>query len=94
MDNWKGYKSPFRRPGHIYSKIINCQVDINANNVLIPNPDIYHTGGHKRFMIPMTRIDSYKFSFFPSAIKIWNSLSQHVINLTEIERFKHNLDTI
>ena len=42
-------------------KIINCQVDINADNLLIPNPDIYHTRGHnKRFMIPMTRIDSYK----------------------------------
>ena len=79
-------------------KIINCQVDINADNLLIPNPDIYHTRGHnKRFMIPTTRIDSYIFSFFLSAIKIWNSLSQHVINSTEIEQFKHNLaglDTI
>ena len=27
----------------------------------------------------------------PSAIKIWNSLSQHVIDLTDIEEFKHSL---
>jgi len=25
----------------------------------------------------MTRFDAYKFSFFPSAIKIWNPLPQH-----------------
>ena len=39
----------------------------------------------------MTRIDCYKFSFFPSAINIWNSLPQHVIDLTEIDQFKHSL---
>ena len=39
----------------------------------------------------MTRIDCYKFSFFPSAINIWNSLPQHVIDLTQIDQFKHSL---
>ena len=29
-------------------------------------------------MIPMT--NCYKYSYFPSAIKIWKSLLQHVIN--------------
>ena len=42
-------------------------------------------------MIPMTRIDCYKHSFLPSAIKIWNSLSQHVIEMTEIKQFKVSL---
>jgi len=70
-------------------KIITNQIDINADNLLIPNPNIYHTRGYnKRFMIPMTRIDAYKFSFFQSAI---NSLSRHVINSSEIEQFKHSL---
>ena len=36
-------------------------------------------------------LNSYKHSFFPSAIKIWNSLPQHVIDLTDIEEFKHSL---
>ena len=80
-------------------KIINCQVDINTDNLLVLNPDIYHTRGHnRRFTPPVTRIDSYKFSLFSiPAIKIWNFLPQHVINSTEIEQFMHNLaglDTI
>ena len=33
-----------------------------------------------RFIQPMTRIDSYMYSFFPSAIKIWNDLPQNVID--------------
>ena len=32
MDNWKGYKSPFRRPGHIYKaeKLSVCLSDGHA----------------------------------------------------------------
>jgi len=73
-------------------KIISHQIDINADHLLIPNPDIHHTRSHsKRFLIPMTCVDSYKYSFFPSAIKIWNSLPQHVINSTDTEQFKYSL---
>ena len=42
-------------------------------------------------MLPMTRINSYKYFFLPSAIKIWNSLPQHMIDLTEIKQLKHSL---
>ena len=70
-------------------KVISHQIDINADDF---NPNIYHTRGHdKRFLTLMTRIDCYKFYFFPSAINIWNSLPQHVIDLTEIDQFKYSL---
>ena len=47
-------------------KIISHQIDINADDFLCSNPNLHHTGGHdKRFLTPMTRIDCYKFSFFP-----------------------------
>ena len=73
-------------------KIISHQIDINADDFLFSNPNLHQTRGHdKRFLTPMTRIDCYKFSFFPSAINIWNSLPQHVIDLTEIDQFKHSL---
>jgi len=76
-------------------KIINHHVDINAINFLISSSNDHNTRGHRmRFLQPMIRVDSYKFSFFPSAIKIWNSLPQHVIKLTDsskIEQFKHRL---
>ena len=38
-----------------------------------------------RFMQPMTRIDSYMYSFFPSAIKIWKDLPQNVIDSNDID---------
>ena len=73
-------------------KILTHQIDINADHLLNPHPDCHLTRGHsKRFMLPTTRLNSYKHSFFPSAIKIWNSLPQHVIDLTDIEEFKHSL---
>ena len=48
-----------------------------------------------RFMQPMTRIDSYiMYSFFPSAIKIWNDLPQNVIESNDIDQFKQKLAII
>jgi len=73
-------------------KIINHHVDINATDFLILISNDHNTRGHSmRFSQLMTRVDSYKFSFFPSAIKIWNSLPQHVIDSSKIEQFKHSL---
>jgi len=71
-------------------KIISHQIDINADHLLIPNPEIHHTRGHsKRFLIPMTRVDSYKYSFFSHLQS--KSLPQHVINSTDTEQFKYSL---
>ena len=39
-----------------------------------------------------TRIDSYKFSFFPSSIKLWNFLPSFVINSMNIDQFCNNLN--
>ena len=39
-----------------------------------------------------TRIDSYKFSFFPSTIKLWNSLPPFVVNSPTYDQFCINLD--
>ena len=73
-------------------KIIHNLVDISANYYLTPVPMMYDTSGHNmRFMQPMTRTDSYLHSFFPSVIKIWNSLPQHVIDLKDIDEFKLRL---
>ena len=47
-----------------------------------------------RFMQPMTRIDSYMYSFFPSPIEIWNDLPQNVIDSNDIDQFKQKLAII
>ena len=46
-------------------KIINHLVNIPANPFLTPLTTVHSTRGHNmRFMQPMTRIDSYMYSFF------------------------------
>ena len=40
---------------------------------------------------PMTLIDAYKFSFFPSTIKLWNQLPADVINSSTPNEFCNNL---
>ena len=47
-----------------------------------------------RFMQPMTQIDSYMHSFLPLAIKIWNDLSQNVIDSNYMDQFKQKLAII
>jgi len=44
-------------------KIVSHLIDINADHLFIPNPDIHHTRGfNKRFLIAMTCIDILFFS--------------------------------
>ena len=59
--------------------------------MLIPSPDIHHTIGHsKRFMIPTTRINCYKHSFYLQ-FEFGISYPQQVIEMTEIKQFKVSL---
>ena len=44
------------------------------------------------FTQPHTRVDCFKFSFFPSTIKLWNSLPPYVINSPTCSQFCTNLD--
>lgn len=73
-------------------KIIHNFIDIPADIHLIPVSSGHYTRGHQmRFQQPMTRINSYLHSFFPSSIKIWNSLSDDIISCTTLEQFKQKL---
>ena len=48
--------------------------------------------GHKhRFIQPATRVDSYKHSFFPSTIHMWNSLPHQVVSSESLLQFKNSL---
>ena len=40
-----------------------------------------------------TKVDSYKFHFFPSVIKLWNSLPPPVVDSPTLNDFYINLDT-
>ena len=41
-----------------------------------------------------TRLDSFKFSFYPSVIKLWNNLSQNIINAPTYTDFCNAIDTL
>ena len=93
MNNFFSYTSVAQQERAIMTfKIIHNLVDIPVNSYLTPIPMTHDTRGHNmRFMQQMTRTDCYLHSFFPSAIKIWNSLPQHVIYSKDIDEFKQRL---
>ena len=60
----------------IMFKFVHNLVDIPADKLLLPISTAHCTrrGHHMRFIQPAARIDYYSHSFFPSSIKIWNSI--------------------
>ena len=68
-------------------RIVNGLVAIPADEHLTPIQN--RTRGHGiRFLRPHTRIQAYKHSFFPSAIKIWNTLPQDLTSRPSLESFR------
>ena len=64
-------------------KIIHGIVEVQSHTYLTPTPSPHHTRGHHhRFQQLPTRVDSYKYSFFPDTLKIWNSLPEHIVELS------------
>ena len=49
-------------------------------NTDMSNPMDTITSHDLQFQIPNTRIDTYKFSYFPRTIRMWNILPQHVVS--------------
>ena len=46
---------------------------------------------NQKYIRPATRIDAYKYSFFPASIKEWNKLPAHVVECATLEGFKASL---
>ena len=46
---------------------------------------------NQKYIRPATRIDAYKYSFFPASIKEWNKLPAHVVECATLESFKASL---
>ena len=64
--------------------------DPSVSNSLIPNPRDSRKG---YFTQLQSQTDSYKFSFFPTAIKLWKSLPLPVINSCNLNQFCNNINT-
>ena len=73
----------------MFFKILHKLVDINLQDIMIPRPSSYNTRGHHlRFFQVPTRVNAFQHSFFPYTIKLWNSLPDSIVNITNIETFK------
>jgi len=73
----------------LYKIILNHISDI-PNDCLTPISSNLRNG---YFNQPNIRVDSFKFSFFPSVIKLWNNLPQIIVNAPTCTEFCYNLDT-
>ena len=72
-------------------KIINNIVDVDLDGNLLMSASSYHTRCH--LTQPYSRVDAYKYSFIPSAIKLWNTLPHDVVYQETVNNFQNKLLT-
>ena len=68
-------------------KIVNNLVEIETGNSLIKN-NLPTRGHSNRFKQPFTGVNSFKYSFYPDAVKLWNKLPDTINNCTTLQNFK------
>ena len=78
----------FRSKSIMMYKILNNLIDI-PSCYFIPS---HHPLRRGYFIQLPARIDSFKFSFFPPIIKIWNSLPSYLTNSLSLNHFCNYLD--
>ena len=71
-------------------RIVNHLIEIPSSSFFRPT-NLSTRGHHLRFLIPFCRIDVYQHSFFPSGIRLWNSLPEHLATADTLEAFKGGL---
>ena len=66
-------------------KILKAMISIPSNNF---KPVTFNTRGYQsHFQCLQTTCDSYRFSFFPSAIRLWNCLSTDVTSIASFNEY-------
>ena len=74
-------------------RIYHRLVDIPPEVYLVPTGSC--TRGHTvKFLLPHARLQSYQYSFFPSAIRYWNTLPASVVEISSVEAFKQSLAAV
>jgi hypothetical protein len=64
--------------------------------IAIPPLELHTTSsvarGHiARFLVPYARTSTYRHSFFPDSIRIWNSLPEPLVDSTSLDAFKQGV---
>ena len=84
-----------RRQAHrltLMYKITNNHIDIDKHDYLQDANNLNTRNSHsKKYQTYHTNTNSYKHSYFPSTIRDWNRLPQHIIDSPTIHTFKNNI---
>ena len=79
--------------GVLLYKILNGLVDVSPPICLILNQ--LATRGHdNKFVHILSRVDAYKFSFFPRIVPLWNKLPDYAISAANFYLFNQYLNCI
>ena len=71
-------------------RCVNFLVDIPPAYVA-PAPMISQRGHSQKIIVPFARTLAFQRSFFPDAIRMWNSLPQKVVNCTTVDCFRQEV---
>lgn len=69
-------------------KIVYNLIAIPSQVYLTPVINTTTRGHSMRFIVPHSRIKTHQYSFFPSAIRLWNTLPDTLVVLPTLEAFK------
>ena len=71
-------------------RIVHGLVDIPAAEHL-QQASLRTRGHHLRFVVPFAHTTVYYSSFFPQAVRLWNSLSSDVVSANNLASFRLQL---
>ena len=73
------------------NKILNKQVEIPIlPTIFRPNTSLTRSN-NKRFIQLQCHLNCYRNSFFPDAIRIWNTLPQQIIDCSDVDSFRTSI---
>ena len=76
---------------HMFYKIINNIISISHDHLIQSSTT---TRDHSMRCIQLAaRTNTYLYSFFPSTIRLWNSLPKEIVFSTDFDCFKSSLDS-
>ena len=90
--NWITMETHFK---HLRLQMLH-KIIHSSMNVSLPSYITYRTrhtrGSDLKFIQSDTVIDAYKYSFFPTSIRLWNNLPRNIISCNNLDSFKKHLN--
>ena len=77
--------------GIMLYKILNKQVEIPILPTIFRPNNLSTRGNNSRFIQLQCHLNCYRNSFFPDAIRIWNSLPQQLIDCSNTDLFRDGI---